>query len=276
MRNDCRNRNICVHLREQMKTILKNVWIILLLATAGSIKVRAQTGSNTPADSVVKPGNKVDVFKTTVPVVASPGVSASANSTADPLLPVATWVIKCNPTILLRGQLPVYVEHKLNNRYSLEGAVGMTFEDYGKAMLEGKPVFQKVPNEQQLTGVCAKAAARYYTRKTALSEIYLSPEMDFTDYRMDVTGVHMSDGRYTSGKLRDQQDYFDLRFVLGFQNTENYDSDFYFDWYVGAGLRMGTENDVIPEDANPNAIRVNHTDIITPTVSLGVKVGLGL
>ncbi|HXC05278.1 MAG TPA: hypothetical protein VNZ86_11035 [Bacteroidia bacterium] len=232
-----------------------------------------------PGIAQSSPGGKPD----SIPVPVHVNVFSSSTSWPEPSVarenPVSPshWILKCNPLIFIVGQVPVYLEHKLSKSYSLEGAVGLTFENYGKdALVDGKTLFQKASNVDQLAGFCGKVALRYYSRHTALSKVYWSPEFDFTDYRKDVTGVYMnSSGRYTGGKLRDQQDYADLRVILGFQNTENYDSDFCFDWYAGLGLRLGSESNVVPEEGNPNAILTKHADIISPTVSIGVKIGLG-
>jgi hypothetical protein len=254
-----------------MKAIAKYGCLLVVMQSLLGVYAAAQTGISGNGDSLKIPVSKVHVF-------SNPAPTPAPEPLADPFAPVAKWILKCNPLILIRGQVPVYMEHKLSSKFSVEGAAGFTLEDYGKeALVQGKTLFQKASNVQQLSGPCAKVALRYYPRGTALSEVYFSPEFDFTDYRKDVTGVYMnSGGRYANGILRDQQDYFDLRLILGFQNTDNYDSDFYFDWYIGAGIRAGSENNVSPEEGNPNAILVKHADVITPTVSVGVKIGLGL
>ncbi|MFI5149890.1 MAG: hypothetical protein ACHQRM_09175 [Bacteroidia bacterium] len=244
----------------------------LLLFFEGLVESVAQTNTGGGTDPLRIPSSKINI-------VAPKELEArpASEPVKEDAAPDSKWIIKCNPLIFIVGQVPFYVEHKLGKRYSVEAAAGPVFDNYGKeTFVNGKPIFQKIPNVQQLMGGCGKLAMRYYPRQTALSELYFSPELDFTDYRKDISGVFMnSSGRYANGNLRDQQDYMDLRVIAGFQNTESEDSDFYFDWYAGIGLRVGSENNVIPEEGNPNAIRIKHTDVFSPTISVGVKIGMG-
>jgi len=214
--------------------------------------------------------DRVNVFSEQHP--ADPGTTE-----ADPIVSSAGWAIKCNPIILSRGELPVYVEHRLSKNFSLEAALGVTFEDFFKeSVLQGKPLFQKDPNVDKLSGITGKLAFRYYPRHNALSDLYVSPEIDFKNYRKDVNGVYMgSDGRYTSGKLRDKQDYVDFKAIIGFQNTDEFNSDFYTDWYLGIGLRLGAEDNVVADELNAAVIKINHADVLSPVIAVGVKIGLG-
>jgi hypothetical protein len=202
------------------------------------------------------------------------GKESSFQSRPEPKL---KWAAKLNPIVLSRGELPVYIERRLNSSFSAELGAGITFRDFFKeTILEGKPLFQKDPTVDNLSGLTGKLALRYFPFHSAFSGIYLSPEADAKNYRKDVNGVYMgSDGRYTEGKLRDQQKYLDLKGVVGFQNTDDYGNDFYLDWYLGIGVRMGTEDNVVPDEKNANVIKSTHANIMIPIISLGLKIGLG-
>jgi hypothetical protein len=204
----------------------------------------------------------------------APEVSAADS---DPVVSSASWAIKANPIVLFRGEVPVYIERRLNRNFSMEAALGVTFEDFFKeSVLQGKSIFQKDPNVDKLSGVTSKLALRYYPRHNALSDLYISPEIDFKNYRKDVSGVYMgADGRYTSGKLRDKQAYADFKAIVGFQNTDEFNSDFYTDWYLGVGLRLGAEDNVVTDELNATVIKVKHADILSPVITVGVKIGLG-
>jgi hypothetical protein len=187
------------------------------------------------------------------------------------------WILKCNPVALGRGQLPVYVERRIHAKYSLEAALGITFEDYFKSIfLQGKQAFQKDPKETHLSGITAKLALRYFPRGTALSGLYFSPEMDWTNYRKDIQGVYLqTDNTYANGSLRDQQKYIDFKALLGYQTLESGDSDISMDWYVGIGLRAGEENNVVLDERNANVIKLSHGTVYSPVIAIGIKLGLG-
>ncbi len=204
--------------------------------------------------------------------------SVAYNTPLHEPLPAPDWTLKCNPVILARGEVPVYLEHKLNTSWSTEAAIGITFRDMIKDdVLQEKPLFQKDPNADVLSGLCGKIALRYFPGHHACSDFYFSPELDYTSYRKDITGVYMgSDGQYVKGKLRDEQQYADFRFQVGWQNSDALDSDFSFDWFLGAGIRLGSENNVEPDERNANVIVLNHANVVTPVIALGVKIGLGL
>ncbi|HEV7231294.1 MAG TPA: hypothetical protein VGO45_08200 [Bacteroidia bacterium] len=202
--------------------------------------------------------------------------SRKPGETIEPVMP--SWDVKFCPTALVRGEVPIYCEHRLSNRYSIEAALGITFEDYFREnILEGKPLFPKPANEDRLSGITSRLGLRYFFRKRAPSGMYLSPELEYKNYRKDVHGVYLdSDGRYTSGKLRDQQSYSELKVLLGFQNTENYEHDFLFDWFVGFGLRAGAEDNVSIDELNAGVIKNRHVNVLAPVLSFGLKLGLGL
>jgi hypothetical protein len=229
----------------------------------------AQTEGQTVPDSSAP--EKINVFAGVQPAVSG------YNGPVQHKIITPDWSLKCNPVILARGEVPVYLEHKLNQTWSAEAAIGITFTDFVKAdILKGKSLFQKDPAVDGLSGICGKLALRYFPGHDAGSDLYLSSELDYTSYRKDVKGVYMdTDGRYTDGKLRDAQQYVDLKALIGWQNSDPFESDFSFDWYVGAGIRVGSENNVVPDERNANVIVLNHSDVVAPILALGVKIGLG-
>jgi hypothetical protein len=250
-----------------MKTYSKPVVLISLLLLCGGL-IPAQT--NGAGDWRSLKVDKVNVFGDQQP--AQPAVSV-----VEPVTNSLSWAIKCNPTVLFRGELPVYFERRLNKSFSMEAAVGVTFEDFLKeSVIQGKSIFQKDPNVDKLSGITSKLALRYFPRHNAFSDLYVSPEVDFKNYRKDVSGVYMgADNRYTSGKLRDKQVYVDFKAILGFQNTDEFNNEFYTDWYVGIGLRVGTEDNVVADELNANVIQSKHVNVLTPVLTVGVKIGLG-
>ncbi len=250
-----------------MINAVKLMFFLVLLLPGGGI-LRSQTSGE---GAVRKPKiDKVNVFGETP-------ADERHDTVINRVATGAFWAVKCNPVVLFRGEVPVYLERRLSRIFSLEAALGMTFEDFFKtSVVQGKPLFPKDPNVNYLSGFTGKLSFRYFPRGGALSGLYISPEIDFKNYRKDVSGVYLgSDARYASGKLRDQQNYMDLKALVGFQKTDEISHDFYFDWYLGAGLRAGYEDNVVADEKNANVIKVNHSDVLSPLITLGVKIGLG-
>ncbi|HEV7231295.1 MAG TPA: hypothetical protein VGO45_08205 [Bacteroidia bacterium] len=190
---------------------------------------------------------------------------------------VTHWVLKCDPILLSRGVLPVFLERRLSRFFSVEGAMGITFEDYFKEFfIQGRQLYDKDPNAVKMNGMSAKLAVRYFPKHEGLSGLYISPELDFTNYRKQEKGIYInSAGRFTQGALLDQQKYVDLLAVLGTQNTNEAEREVYLDWYVGLGMRAGYEDNVGNDESNSGVIRVTHSEKISPILVFGLKLGLG-
>jgi hypothetical protein len=241
-------------------------FILFLLLLTGRSGVYAQQSPSAP-DSLKM--DRVNVFG------ASPLLSARY-SVPEQKENTSKWSLKCNPLILFRGEVPVYLEGKLSSAWSTEVGLGVTFTDYLKdIILKGKTLGGKDPNVDHLSGICAKWNVRYYPRHNAGEGLYVAPEVDCTTYRKDVKGVYLnSDNQYEGGKLRDKQSYLDGLVLLGWKVSNPAENDFSFDWFVGAGVRTGAEDNVIPDEKNANVIRISHADEVNPILTLGVKIGI--
>jgi hypothetical protein len=250
-------------------TLFCSFCLVLLLSGNGLLSAQ-----NIPADSSdSRKVDKVAVFGDL------PATTLREHNLSEALKSQSTdWILKCNPGILIRGQAPVYVERRLTKSWSLEAAVGVTFKDFLKEIiLKGKALNAKDPNVESLSGLTAKLAARYFPWHHASTDFYISPEVEYVDYRKNVQGVYMgSDGRYANGKLLDQQKYYDIKALAGWQNVNTLENDFSFDWYVGIGLRVGHEDNVGPDQDNASVIKINSVQVISPLFTVGIKVGLGL
>jgi hypothetical protein len=190
---------------------------------------------------------------------------------------VTHWLLKCDPILLSRGVLPVFVEKRLSRHLSIEGALGITFEDYFKEFfIQGRQLYEKDPNALKMNGMSGKLALRYFPKHQGLSGLYIAPEVDFTNYRKQEKGIYVnSAGRFAQGVLLDQQKYVDVIAVLGTQNTNESEREVYLDWYVGLGMRSGYEDNVGNDERNSGVIRITHTEKISPILVFGLKLGLG-
>jgi hypothetical protein len=187
------------------------------------------------------------------------------------------WILKFNPTLLVRGEAPIYLERKLGACFSAEAALGVTFEDYYKKVFqEGKTLTQKDPATEYLSGVAAKMGVRYFFHRGALTDFYISPEMDYTTYRKNVSGAFRNGGGYSEGKLMDKQAYVDYLFLIGSQSPRAMDQEIFLDWFLGAGMRTGMENNVVRTENNSAIIAQHQQSVLAPMITFGLKLGLGL
>ena len=216
---------------------------------------------------------RITVFGEYHPPVSAPPVQTT--ETEESIRPA--WILKFSPTLLSRGELPVFIERRISSRCGIEVAAGITFQDFLKqTFFPNQPVLQANQIEEKLSGIVAKLSFHYYLGKSAPSELYCAPQIEFKNYRKDVHGVYFENGRYAAGKVRDQQTYMDIKAMLGYQPTEEFERDFFFDWFIGAGLRLGSEDNVIADERNSNIIKLHHVNVLRPVITAGVKLSLGL
>jgi len=186
------------------------------------------------------------------------------------------WILKFNPCLMARGELPLYLERRLTPGLSAEVGIGTTFEDYyKKVFLQGKTLTQKDPATEYLSGVALKSSIRYFVKKGALNDFYISPEVDYTTYRKNVAGDFRTGSGYTEGKLLDKQEYVDYLILIGSQNSREHDEEIFMDWFLGVGIRSGQENNVFRTENNSQMLVERKSKVLSPMITFGVKIGLG-
>ena len=186
-------------------------------------------------------------------------------------------VIKLNPFLFLRGEIPIYYERTLSPRLSLVLAGGIT----NRRALD-------LPHSQELSddyGAGTKlvtmpafhAGLRYYlTRDMEAQGFYVQGEFVYLDHSKD---MYMKDaqGRYTDVSMRDQSIYRDQRLYLGYQRLGSY-SNWLFDAYCGVGLRS-RELHQVNERLDLDDGQWTYTQEVVrdhvPAYFLGIMVGYG-
>jgi hypothetical protein len=258
--------------------------ICLFLLGSGGVLICQENGAEMNIEKVNVFGESPATHATNLPETSAVEAPASSPKEIPAAAPKKTtsesqrsWILKYNPCLIVHGEVPFYLERKLSRNFSIEGALGTTFEDYFRILfVEGGRIGQTETNTEKLSGVAAKLALRYYPKHTALSDVYISPEIDFTNYRKLVTGDYsIGSGGYTAGRLMDQQKYVDYLLILGTQSPREKDEEIFLDWFLGAGLRTGQEYNVVRYENNISMIAVQQKTIVAPMITLGMKLGLG-
>lgn len=177
--------------------------------------------------------------------------------------------IKLNPVLLITGELPLFVEKRLNRFYSVEGAVGVTYMDLFYETSVNGGYFLGNKSAKFHSGFTARAQFRVFPRHAdvAVSGLYFGPELAYRTYLMDwyeFTGL-VNDVYHGKRKVSE------ARAVMGWQNADNSD-EVVWDGYISLGARMTDEVRAteIPNVDAPPAHR------ITPVFGFGLKIGWGM
>lgn len=186
-------------------------------------------------------------------------------------------VVKLNPLLLLRGEVPIFYERALTYKLSVEVGLGVTFRDYLRLSFGGDDVDDFGTGIEVVSRPTYHLGVRYYLGQDLEPQGgYLQLQFSHLDYIKDVR-VQSIDGEFTNDKLRDRRVYNDLRLLAGYQMLSG-NSNWMFDLYGGLGMRSRAmdkvrENyDTVTRLYSYEVVKQND---IAPAFFLGVKVGLG-
>ncbi|MCI1751620.1 MAG: hypothetical protein LKM36_01765 [Flavobacteriales bacterium] len=186
-------------------------------------------------------------------------------------------VIKLNPLLFLRGEVPIYYERALSESLSAELALGITYRNYLDLSFAGEPadVFSAG------TEIVAKPAYHFGLRWYLTHDIepqgaYVQAEFAFMDRAHDIR-TRDDSGRFTDIRLRDERKYSDVRAYFGYQRLAG-NNNWLFDAYCGIGCRTrhieAVEEHFDIADRHWSYTQSTRNDqVVVPF--LGVKVGYG-
>lgn len=185
-------------------------------------------------------------------------------------------VVKINPLLFFRGEIPIYYERALTPRLSLEVGFGVTLRDYlALGFTEDADDFgagtQIIPNPS------FHIAARFYLVDDLEPQgWYLQPEFAHLVYTKDIQ-MKGDDGQFTGEELRDERTYNDLRLLAGYQ-VLGLSSNWLLDFYGGLGFR--SRNRIMVSETLDLASQVYEYEVTeesdnVPMFYFGMKLGLG-
>lgn len=175
-------------------------------------------------------------------------------------------MLKINPMQLVRGALPVYLEYRISNHFSVEVAAGITYLDpfYETAVNDGYFLFNK--RAKFRNGFLGAAQFRYFPsrREQAPAGFYTGPQLAARNYQMH----WLTNTGFIVEKELEKRNMYDLRWVAGWQNPNTRDQ-WFFDMYGALGVRYIRETRVaeIPGVVLPKPERV------VPSAEIGFKLG---
>lgn len=186
-------------------------------------------------------------------------------------------VLKLNPLLFLRGELPLYYERALSPRISAEVAAGITFRNYLGGDLTGDVVDEFSAGTRILTKASFQLGFRYYLVDDIEPQgPYIQGGFAYLNHSKDIL-LRDGNGHFTDQALRDQRLFNDVRLYLGYQRLAS-TSNWLFDAYCGIAFRNRSFTRV-HEDLDIAAktwsysVEKAHDNVLA--LFLGLKVGYG-
>lgn len=175
-------------------------------------------------------------------------------------------LLKINPGLLIRGQVPVYLEYRLSDHFTVEAAAGITYLDlyYETTVNGGYFLFNK--RAKFRNGFLGAAQFRYFPSRYehAPAGFYTGPQVAARNYQM----LWLTNTGFIYEKELEKRSMYDLRWVAGWQNPNARDQ-WFFDIYGAIGMRYISEKRVaeVPGVVLPKPERV------VPSAEIGFKLG---
>ncbi|MEX1132786.1 MAG: hypothetical protein WEC15_06145 [Flavobacteriales bacterium] len=186
-------------------------------------------------------------------------------------------VIKANPLLFFRGELPLYYERALAPNVSIEVGVGVTLRNYLALSLVGDDADDFGAGTEIIPSMSVRAGIRFYMEHDLEPQgWYIQPEFGQITYTKD---IRISDpaGGFSEERLRDRRTFNDIRVLGGYQML-SYSSNWVFDVYGGFAFRVRDQL-VVTETLDPSTRIFTYTqeqrNDRVPAFFLGLKVGMG-
>ncbi len=186
-------------------------------------------------------------------------------------------VVKINPLLFFRGEIPIYFERAINPRVSIEAGIGVTLRNYLALSFTGDDADDFGAGTEIIPRPSFNVGLRYYlVDDLEPNGSYLQVTFAHLNYTKDIRTKGPT-GEFTDVVLRDDRTYNDVRFLLGYQMLSS-NSNWMFDIYGGPAFR-DRFNVKVQERLDFTTDRFTYTieESKDQTVAffLGVKVGLG-
>lgn len=186
-------------------------------------------------------------------------------------------VVKVNPLLFFRGEIPIHYERALSPQLSIKVGAGITLRNYLAMSFAGDDADDFGAGTEIVPGFTYRIAARFYLEDDPEPQgWYLQPEFARITYIKDILVADASGG-FTEERLRDRRIYNDIRLLSGYQ-VLSYSSNWVFDMYGGLAFRV-RDMQVVNETLDPVARTFSYAqeqrNDRVPAFFLGVKIGLG-
>ena len=184
---------------------------------------------------------------------------------------------KINPLLFFRGEIPIYYEHALTPKLSLELGLGITLRNYLALSFVGDDADDFGAGTEVIPNLSYHMGARWYLADDLEPQgAYMQLEYAHLVYAKDIRAKG-DDGQFIDATYRDTRTYNDVRLYAGYQ-TLAYSNNWLLDFYGGVAFRA--RNSVIVNE-NHDLMTDQYSYTVTeksdnvPAFFLGLKLGLG-
>ncbi|HRN40940.1 MAG TPA: hypothetical protein PK649_02570 [Vicingus sp.] len=193
--------------------------------------------------------------------------------------------LKFNPLLLVRGEIPIYYERAINDYFSIEVAIGMTYKDYVSGIFDKNNFSGESVKEEISSNISYKLGLRFYTGGVVMDGFYFALEYAKRDYSKS---INFSSYNYITDpltynttttkvdyKFNEYYYHNEYKIIVGSQEHYYWDN-FFIDYYVGAGIDKYTKSEVtneINQISNSPEYKNNIESSTAPRFYLGLKFG---
>ena len=188
-------------------------------------------------------------------------------------------VVKINPLVFFRGEVPIYYERAITPKLSLEAGVGITLRNYLALSFTGDDADDFGAGTEIVPRLSFNAGFRYYfTDDLEPQGAYGQISFAHLNFTKDIRTKGPT-GEFTDVKLRDDRTYNDVRFLIGYQMLSS-NSNWMFDVYGGPAFRdrfnVKVQERLDLTGERPSwAYTIEESKDQTVAFFLGVKIGMG-
>ncbi len=186
-------------------------------------------------------------------------------------------VLKINPLLFFRGEIPLYYERAISPNVSLEVGLGVTLRNYMALSFVGDDADDFGAGTEIIANPSYHIAARFYfVHDLEPQGLYLQPGYSHLVYSKDIL-ERRPDGSFSDTKYRDERTFNDLRLFLGYQGL-SMRSNWLFDLYGGVAFRdrrMLVVEETLNLVTDQYTYNVEERKDRVPAIFLGIRVGVG-
>lgn len=185
---------------------------------------------------------------------------------------ISDITLKVNPTLLFRGDLPLYVEASVYKNIRIEAGIGITLRDYWGEIVDESFLSSDKTQAEYSNSISTRIGIKFYPSDYSyLPEGYFfGIEHRYQDYKTKLIGFN--DLKVNSNLVRK---YNDIRFLAGY--SKYFDDNLFVEFYGGFGLRnrrvdipSGNEN----VNGNFKSFSIEEESKTVLLISAGIKFGV--
>jgi hypothetical protein len=251
----------------------KNIILLAFALVLTPVAFAQRTFTSAPADSSA--ANKQTPILITDSNAGEYFGSNSGNSTVKPPQKLHTS-LKINPLLVISGDMPVYLEHRIGERLTAEISLGVTYNNVLTDWVDSEYYPEQLAKQNEM-GYSYSAAVRYYPSRSyeTMEGYYFTPEYRHRVY--NATATSLMDSPISVNQSRNVSEG---RLLFGY--TDFFEDHIFIDVFAGIGMRTNQYRNMISDEGsifNSQTMEVAqkystyNPSRTSPVFALGFKVG---